>query len=231
LASDVLFALIVADVPGIGPTSYTTPALAAGTYFWRVCSVDAIGTQSAWSAAPLFWTLTINVPPPPGAGTVNTAAIVDGAVTCAKLGDGAVCTEAKLSDGVVGTVKIADGAVGTAKIADLAVTGAKIADGAVGTAKIADLAVTGAKIANGAVTYAKLSPASFDSGVATVANNGVIAHNLGVTPDVVVATCGSAKHIVAVTNRTATNFTIALNLDNGKAVTTPRTIYWIAIKK
>jgi len=248
-ASDAVFTSPVPATISAPATSYTTSALAAGTYYWRVGAVDVLGNLGAWSTP--VWSVTVDVLPPPPVdipdGSITTAKLADGAVTTAKLADLAV-TSAKIADGAVTSAKIADLAVTTAKIADLAVTSGKIADGAVTTGKLADLAVTSAKIADGAVTsgkiasgavtWAKLSPSSINAGATLAANGGTIAHGLGVVPDVVVATCGTAGYVVSVTAKGATTFTIALYTysssrwgGGGVPVTTPTTIYWIAIKK
>tara|TARA_R100001443_G_scaffold20932_1_gene33191 strand:+ start:6806 stop:8158 length:1353 start_codon:yes stop_codon:yes gene_type:complete len=71
--------------------------------------------------------------------TVDTAQLVDDAVTTAKVADNAITAA------VIGT-----GAVTSQKIAADAVTQAAIADDAVGTDQIADGAVTAAKLATGA---------------------------------------------------------------------------------
>ena len=65
-----------------------------------------------------------------GAQTINTADIVDDAVTNAKLADDAVDT-AEIVDDAVTNAKLADDAVDTAEIVDDAVTNAKLADDAV----------------------------------------------------------------------------------------------------
>ena len=96
----------------------------------------------------------------PAVDTVETAAIVDLAVTTAKINDLAV-TDAKLAADSVITSKILDLNVTTGKINDLAVTTGKINSLAVTTAKINDLAVTTAKLAANEVTPAKLSEIPF----------------------------------------------------------------------
>lgn len=69
-------------------------------------------------------------PVQPNIVQINTAELVDAAVSTAKVADAAIHT-----------AKIADAAIVTAKIGDLQVVTAKIADLAVNTAKISDLAV------------------------------------------------------------------------------------------
>lgn len=81
------------------------------------------------------------------ADIINTANIVNGAVTGEKLA----------TDSVTGD-KIAAGAVGNSELASESVTGDKIAAGAVGTSELANLSVTTAKLANGDVTHEKLAP-------------------------------------------------------------------------
>ena len=102
----------------------------------------------------------------PGALTVTTATIVDGAITGAKIqtgsiatgniADAAITTE-KIADGSIQTIDLADGAIATAKILDGAITSAKILDGAVGTADLGTAAVTTAKIADGNITTVKIA--------------------------------------------------------------------------
>ena len=108
----------------------------------------------------------------PGALTVTTATIVDGAITSAKIqagsiatgniADGAITTD-KIADGSIQTVDLADNAIATAKIVDGAITSAKILDGAVGTADLGTAAVTTAKIADANVTTAKIADAAITS--------------------------------------------------------------------
>lgn len=91
-------------------------------------------------------------------GSVESAQLVDDAVTTAKVADLAITaallatnavTSNKIANDAVTQAAIADDAVGTAQIADDAVVQAAIADGAVGTDQIADAAVTSAKFAAG----------------------------------------------------------------------------------
>ena len=74
------------------------------------------------------------------AGAIDTANLVDSAVTSAKIADGTIQT-ADIADSQITSAKIADGAVATADIANDAVTADKIADDAVGSDQIADNAV------------------------------------------------------------------------------------------
>lgn len=96
-------------------------------------------------------------------GIINTANIVNGAVTGEKLA----------TDSVTGD-KIAAGAVGNSELASESVTGDKIAAGAVGTSELANLSVTTAKLANNDVTSEKLAPGAvgtmaIDTGAVTSA--------------------------------------------------------------
>lgn len=104
--------------------------------------------------------------------SVNTAHIIDAAVTTDKLYDGAVTTSKigaqavtaeKLAADSVTTTKILNGAVTTDKLEAQSVTSAKIADLNVTTGKIADDAVTTVKIADSNVTTDKIA----DSNVTT----------------------------------------------------------------
>lgn len=105
--------------------------------------------------------------------SVNTAHIIDAAVTTDKLYDGAVTTgkigtqavtAEKLATDSVTTTKILNGAVTTDKLEAQAVTTAKIADLNVTTGKIADDAVTTVKIADGNVTTAKIADGNVTEG-------------------------------------------------------------------
>ena len=129
----------------------------------------------------------------PGAGTVTTATILDGAITSAKIQAGSIATgniadaaitTDKIADGSIQTVDLADGAIATAKIVDGAITSAKILDGSIATIDLADGSVTSAKIldgtilaidiADGVITAAKLAAGAVgtasipDSGITTV---------------------------------------------------------------
>ena len=106
-------------------------------------------------------------------GSVNTAHIIDAAVTTDKLYDGAVTTgkigaqavtAEKLATDSVTTTKILNGAVTTDKLELQAVTSATIADLNVTTGKIADDAVTTVKIADGNVTSAKIADGNVTEG-------------------------------------------------------------------
>jgi len=98
-------------------------------------------------------------------GAVTTNKLAASAVTAAKLGTSAV-TDVKINTGAVTTAKIATDAITTVKIANGQVTGdklaadsvttTKLADGAVTAAKIVDLNIIGSKIAEGAVDLSKM---------------------------------------------------------------------------
>jgi hypothetical protein len=106
-----------------------------------------------------------NVAATVGTSTVDTAQLVNGAVTTAKINAAGLAAAALASDSVI-TAKIADGAVTAAKIAADSITASQLAPNAVGASELADdavdtgaivnLAVTEAKIGNGAVTTNKL---------------------------------------------------------------------------
>lgn len=78
---------------------------------------------------------------------VNTAELVNAAVTAAKLASDAVET-AKILNGAVTAAKLASNAVETVKILNAAVTAAKLASNAVETAKINAFAVNDTKLGN-----------------------------------------------------------------------------------
>ena len=108
----------------------------------------------------------------PGAGTVTTATILDGAITAVKIQDGIVTTAKiadaaittdKIADGSIQTVDLADAAIVTAKLADNVITSAKIQDGAITTVDLGTAAVTTAKLADAAITTAKIVDAAITS--------------------------------------------------------------------
>lgn len=86
-----------------------------------------------------------------GANTVNSAAIVDGAVATVDLANKAV-TGAKIADATITATQLANGAVTSAKLAPSSIANSNLTDGSVSTSKIANGAVTSAKIAVSAVT-------------------------------------------------------------------------------
>jgi hypothetical protein len=83
------------------------------------------------------------------AGSVDTDAIIDGAVTQPKLAGSSV-GQAQLADNTVTHAKLVDGAVGQTKLGDGVVTAAKLADNAVTLPRIASGSVDNSKIAAGA---------------------------------------------------------------------------------
>jgi hypothetical protein len=94
------------------------------------------------------------------AGSIDTAALQDGAVTAAKISNLGVTSNA-----------LASFAVTTAKINNGAVTSEKLATGAVTTNALASFAVTSAKITNGAITSEKIATGAVTSN--TIANDAV----------------------------------------------------------
>ena len=101
---------------------------------------------------------------------LETASILDDAVTNAKIADDAIDSP-QIADGAVDTVNIADLNVDTGKITGDAITTAKINDGAVTAAKIGSEAVTNAKIQTNAVDDRALASNSVVTGVI---NNGAV---------------------------------------------------------
>lgn len=94
------------------------------------------------------------------AGSIDTTALQDGAVTAAKISNLGVTSNA-----------LASFAVTTAKIDNGAVTSEKLATGAVTTNALASFAVTSAKITNGAITSEKIATGAVTSN--TIANDAV----------------------------------------------------------
>lgn len=86
---------------------------------------------------------------------IETAEIVDNAITTAKVNNNAITT-AKIVDGTIATADIADNAITTAKIIDATIATADIADNAITSAKIVNATVATADIADNAITIAKL---------------------------------------------------------------------------
>jgi hypothetical protein len=150
------------------------------------------------------------------ANSINSAALIDLAVTTGKIADLAVTT-GKIADLAVTTGKIADNTVTTAKILDANVTTAKILDANVTTAKILDANVTTAKIADNAITTGKIADL-------TIVNEDISA-TAGIV-DTKLATISTADKVAnsattAVT--TATADTIVLRGSGGAVTTGPLT--------
>lgn len=93
------------------------------------------------------------------AGSVDTAQLVDDAITSAKIDAGAVVNEA-LATNAVDAQNIRDNAVTTTKIQDAAITNAKIGQAAIKEANIDNLAVSSGKIQDAAITNAKIGQAA-----------------------------------------------------------------------
>ena len=90
------------------------------------------------------------------AGAVGTTALADDAVTNAKIGPAAVGTT-EVADDAVTNAKIGPAAVGTTELGDDAVTNAKIGPQAVGTTEVANSAIGATQLGAGAVTPVKLN--------------------------------------------------------------------------
>lgn len=90
------------------------------------------------------------------AGSIDTDALADGAVTTPKLANSAVDTD-KINNGAVTTNKIADNAVTGTKFANNSITTAKLANSSVTSEKLGYLSVGTINIQNGAVTSEKIS--------------------------------------------------------------------------
>jgi hypothetical protein len=108
--------------------------------------------------------------------SVDSAAIIDGAVATVDLHDlavtntklgGSAVSAGKIQTGAVSNTKIAPGAVTSGKIAPGAVTNTGLADGSVGTGKLISGAVTNGKLADGSVTHSKLGTNSVTGGNVT----------------------------------------------------------------
>jgi hypothetical protein len=107
------------------------------------------------------------------ANSINSAALIDLAVTTGKIADLAVTT-GKIADNTVTTAKILDANVTTAKILDANVTTAKIADNAITTGKIADLTIVNEDIsATAGIVDTKLATISTADKVANSATTAV----------------------------------------------------------
>lgn len=98
---------------------------------------------------------------------VNTDKLADLSVEAAKLADSSV-TSTKIANAAVGSAAIATAAIGTAHIANAAITSALINDAAIVTAKIADLAVDNSKIANATIDSAKIASLAADKIIAGI---------------------------------------------------------------
>jgi len=94
------------------------------------------------------------------AGSIDTDAIQDGAVTAAKIANQGL-----------GANTLAAGAVTTAKIADAQITAAKIAAAGLSTNTLANFAVTTAKLDNASITSEKIATDAVTSN--TIADNAV----------------------------------------------------------
>lgn len=102
---------------------------------------------------------------------IDTASLVDGAVTTVKIADANVTT-AKIADAAVTTPKIAALSVGTGKVIDGAVTNVKLSadavrdnvvqTGGLNTTSFADDSITQAKVANASIGRAQLKTATAD---------------------------------------------------------------------
>lgn len=101
--------------------------------------------------------------------SVDTAQIVDGAITSAKIADNAVVA-AKINAGAVGSAALADNAVVAAKIAAGSVGSAALASGSVNSSILASNAVVAASIAAAAVGTAAMSSGSATNGHVLTAN-------------------------------------------------------------
>ena len=119
-------------------------------------SLDNLDVNELGASVVDVDTLTVNTEIVLPAGSINTLAIADNAVSESKIASNSIGFEKLKADSVT-TPKIAAGAVTTAKIEDNAVTSEKILDGSVGSEKIAGNAITDTKISAGAVTTAKLA--------------------------------------------------------------------------
>ncbi len=155
---------------------------------------------------------------------INTAHLVDAAITTSKLGAASVST-AKLADLAVEAAKLADAAVSTAKIADLAISNGKLADLVVDAAKLATAAVTSTKIANLAVGTAAIADAAITTvKIADAQITSAKIANLAVgTAAIAAAAVGTAQIAnLAVTSALVADAAIVTAKINDLAVTTAK---------
>lgn len=148
---------------GRGFFNSTTNALevfSAGSYVSVAATVGAAAVDTAELVDGAVTTAKVDAAGLAAAAlatdSVITAKIADGAVTAAKIAADAI-TAAQVAPNAIGASELADNAVDTAAIVSLAVTAAKLGDGAVIETKLGDLAVTDAKIAAATITAAKLN--------------------------------------------------------------------------
>lgn len=87
---------------------------------------------------------------------IDTAAIVDNAVTTAKIADGSIST-AKIADNAITPEKIINNSISSAKLVPNSVTSSKIANGSVTEAKLADASVSTSKLVDESINEAKLA--------------------------------------------------------------------------
>jgi hypothetical protein len=141
------------------------------------------------------------------AGSIDTDAIQDGAVTAAKIANQGL-----------GANTLAAGAVTTAKIADAQITAAKIAAAGLSTNTLANFAVTTAKLDNASITSEKIATDAVTSN--TIADNAV---TLGThTTGDYVGSLVAGQDIV-LTNNSGEGATPTVGLNDGIAANTSGT--------
>lgn len=206
--SNVTAALIYQAVNQSRPTnnhglvilSYTAPSVATYGSYSNYLWLDVNYTPpilKTWSGGVTNWVVA-TIP----ANSIETANIVNGAVTQAKLATNAVAT-VNLQDNSVSDTKILAQAVTTGKIAVSGVNSSNIADSAVITSKIASLAVVTTNIADGAVTPSKLS--------APITQTNIAANSINVTNMQINSIVTSNITVNAVVNTNVLDSTLTTN--------------------
>jgi CheY-specific phosphatase CheX len=107
--------------PSGSDVSWTPPALADGTYWWRALGEDVVGNQSAWSAGSAFVVDTVPPAAPSNSGPATKAAVNRVALSATIPGDASdrgrvefeICGDANCRDVILDT-SVAAGASGSA---------------------------------------------------------------------------------------------------------------------
>jgi hypothetical protein len=153
-ATDAWSLEVVAGTPAASPSA---PALPDNSLL--LATVDVAALASSITDANITTSTPVWAPAP-----VDTAGLVDGAVTEAKLAAGSV-TSTKLAADSVSAAAIQAGAVGSSEIATGAVGSSEIGTGAVGSSELADGAVTNDKLAASGLDASKITVGTLPSSV------------------------------------------------------------------